>query len=222
MHAALSRVSIAGITVLADAMISVHVGQVMGLHGAELRDHVADLRTHFWGERADHSLMPVAMREICKILKADIRDMERQSSTAREQGGRSAASGGPSPPQEAGGEGTGGPTSAAAPSATAGGADMEPCSVGQDMEPAESEQRPEIDRSGMTGGQFYVMYQGSSPDMHPWCAAAVLACASHAWLLPEYLQSLVSELETAMLETETVFESELWNAGGSSRPNYSR
>lgn len=66
----------------------------------------------------------------------------------------------------------------------------------------------ELDSSGDTGGDFYVLWAGSKPDMHPECAAVLMACASYAWLLPEYLQSLVAELETSMLEMEDVMGNE--------------
>ena len=176
----------------------------MELHGPEMEAHVADLRNHFWGERKEHNLMPVGMKESYSHIEVDIRDMKRQSTAAAPQEGRNVAPAKSSAPQEGVDIGTGERHPRVEPSAVADatgkGEGRSEWMGRSDEGAAEVDPRLEIDRRGMTGGEFYVLWSGTN--VHPWYAAVVLACASHAWLMPEFLQSLVSDLEGAMLETE--------------------
>ena len=175
--------------------------QVTGLSGPEMRAYVDNLRSRFWGEQRDGGLMPTDMQETCATLELDIRDMQLRhgAAPAPESGGAAAGE----PPRERRSQAAGvrGPMPAYIPTAAARsegpGSGRSDCAPG-----AWPGEMLEIDRSGGTGGDFYVLWTGNKPEMHPTCAAVLLACASYAWLLPEYLQSLVAELEAAMLETE--------------------
>lgn len=185
--------------------ISVPCAQVTELSGPEMRAFVDNLRGRFWGDRRDGALMPTDMQETCTTLEADMRDMRLRSSAALKLEPASCSPPAGEPPRKQGAEAldTPGPASASAalPNAAARALGQKHVRF-DDTAGGGSENMIEIDRSGFSGGEFYVLWSGSKPDMHPECAAVLLACASHAWLLPEYLQSLVAELEIAMLETE--------------------
>lgn len=178
--------------------------QVMGLSGPEMRDYVEDLRSRVWGKHRDVSLMPADMRETCATLEADMRDIQLRAAAAPEPASCSAQGGDRSQRQGAEGMYTREAVPEALPITAAGvaGFDKERVKPDSAASPG-AELALEIDRSGDTGGDFYVLWSGSKPEMHPSCAAVVLACASYAWLLPAYLQSLVADLEAAMLDSET-------------------
>lgn len=70
----------------------------------------------------------------------------------------------------------------------------------QNDEPLNVQDELRIDRSEKTGGEFYVLWNKCA--MHSSSAAVVTACAEYLWLVPEYLQSLVTDLEKGLLEMD--------------------
>lgn len=70
----------------------------------------------------------------------------------------------------------------------------------QQDEPLNVQDELRIDRSEKTGGEFYVLWNKVA--MHSSSAAVVMACADYLWLLPEYLQSIVTEFERGMLDMD--------------------
>jgi len=59
-----------------------------------------------------------------------------------------------------------------------------------------------VDAEEHTGAEFYTLWGRKADPVHPVYAAVVVACASHAWLLPAYLHELVLGIEQHMVELE--------------------
>ena len=193
--------------------------QVARMSPAAVREHVAQLRKRILGQRrAELVALSPALQEMCELLEQDVADLqskEAQDDSTEQRNGRQHTGNrgnarsivAQQPPHQAEtpaaeqsdsnehrGTSAGRASRAAGLARTADDSPNAIANAAQGQTPADDAER--------TGAEFYPLWGRKADPVHPVYAAVIVACASHAWLLPAYLHELVLGLEQQMMELE--------------------